>query len=214
MRTATCATISWNSSRRLYSRSAGKIISAHPEYIEANFMVALPLPDLPPEISALRILALDLRWTWSHEADALWERVDARLWRRTRNPWSVLQSASARRLQRLAADTAETAASHASSARVAGERRAREALFAGQQRSAQQPCRPRHNGKALWRRKRGTTDARDRARRRRLARRRGTPSGYRDLPHQRRPCGIRHHRAGASFRRQAEADLLPGAVAD
>src|SRR5437667_4713094 len=106
MRTATCATISWNSSRRLYSRSAGKIISAHPEYIEANFMVALPLPDLPPEISALRILALDLRWTWSHEADALWERVDARLWRRTRNPWSVLQSASARRLQRLAADAA------------------------------------------------------------------------------------------------------------
>jgi len=53
-----------------------------------------------------RILALDLRWTWSHEADALWERVDARLWRRTRNPWSVLQSASARRLQRLAADAA------------------------------------------------------------------------------------------------------------
>ena len=69
-------------------------------------MVALPLPDLPPEISALRILALDLRWTWSHEADALWERVDARLWRRTRNPWSVLQSTSARRLQRLAADAA------------------------------------------------------------------------------------------------------------
>jgi starch phosphorylase len=69
-------------------------------------MVALPLPDLPPEISALRALALDLRWTWSHEADALWERVDARLWRRTKNPWSVLQSASARRLQRLAADAA------------------------------------------------------------------------------------------------------------
>ncbi len=67
-------------------------------------MVALPLPDLPTEISALRILALDLRWTWSHEGDALWERVDARLWHRTRNPWIVLQSASARRLQRLASD--------------------------------------------------------------------------------------------------------------
>ena len=69
-------------------------------------MVALPLPNLPEEISALRILALDLRWTWSHEGDALWERVDARLWNRTRNPWSVLQSASARRLQRLASDAA------------------------------------------------------------------------------------------------------------
>jgi len=58
-------------------------------------MVALPLPDLPEEISALRILALDLRWTWSHEHDAFWERIDPRLWRRMRNPWSVLQSASA-----------------------------------------------------------------------------------------------------------------------
>jgi starch phosphorylase len=69
-------------------------------------MVALPLPDLPVEISALRVLALDLRWTWSHEHDAFWERIDPRLWRRTRNPWSVLQSASARRLERLAADVA------------------------------------------------------------------------------------------------------------
>jgi hypothetical protein len=69
-------------------------------------MVALPLPELPGEIADLRILALDLRWTWSHEHDAFWERIDPRLWRRTRNPWSVLQSASARRLQNLAADAA------------------------------------------------------------------------------------------------------------
>ena len=63
-------------------------------------MVALPLPDLPPELSELRNLALDLRWTWNHEADALWEEVDAEFWRRTRNPWSVLQNAPAQRLQR------------------------------------------------------------------------------------------------------------------
>jgi glycogen phosphorylase len=67
-------------------------------------MVALPLPNLPEEIAALRELALDLRWTWSHEADALWEHVDERLWHRTKNPWTVLQSATAQRLQRLAAD--------------------------------------------------------------------------------------------------------------
>jgi starch phosphorylase len=67
-------------------------------------MVALPLPDLPPELSELRNLALDLRWTWSHEADALWDQVDSELWRRTKNPWTVLQSASTQRLQRLAAD--------------------------------------------------------------------------------------------------------------
>jgi glycogen phosphorylase len=67
-------------------------------------MVALPLPDLPPELSELRNLALDLRWTWNHEADPLWEKVDSELWRRTRNPWSVLQNAPTQRLQRLAAD--------------------------------------------------------------------------------------------------------------
>lgn len=67
-------------------------------------MVALPLPNLPESISALRDLALDLRWTWSHEHDALWERVDERLWRRSQNPWSMLQNASAELLQRLAAD--------------------------------------------------------------------------------------------------------------
>jgi len=67
-------------------------------------MVALPLPDLPPEIAALRNLALDLRWTWSHEGDALWEHVDEPLWKRTRNPWTVLQNASAQRLEKLACD--------------------------------------------------------------------------------------------------------------
>ncbi|HWF63442.1 MAG TPA: alpha-glucan family phosphorylase [Rhizomicrobium sp.] len=69
-------------------------------------MVALPLPDLPPELSELRNLALDLRWTWSHEADALWDQVDSELWRRTKSPWTVLQGASMQRLQRLAADPA------------------------------------------------------------------------------------------------------------
>lgn len=68
-------------------------------------MVALPLPNLPESISALRDLALDLRWTWSHEHDALWERVDESLWRRSQNPWSMLQNASAEVLQRLADDS-------------------------------------------------------------------------------------------------------------
>jgi starch phosphorylase len=69
-------------------------------------MVALPLPNLPEGLSDLRDLALDLRWTWSHEADALWEDVDARLWQRTKNPWSVLQGAAPQRLQQMAADPA------------------------------------------------------------------------------------------------------------
>ncbi len=67
-------------------------------------MVALPLPQLPSEISALQALALDLRWTWSHEGDALWSYVDEQLWERTHNPWIVLQSAPAERLKLLAGD--------------------------------------------------------------------------------------------------------------
>jgi starch phosphorylase len=69
-------------------------------------MVALPLPNLPDGLSELRDLALDLRWTWSHEADALWEQVDPDLWNATRNPWSVLQGVAPQRLQQLAADAA------------------------------------------------------------------------------------------------------------
>jgi glycogen phosphorylase len=54
--------------------------------------------------AGLAELALDLRWTWSHEADALWERVDAEAWSRTRNPWIILQHIPAARLRALAAD--------------------------------------------------------------------------------------------------------------
>jgi starch phosphorylase len=67
-------------------------------------MPVLPTRDLPAGIEALGELALDLRWTWSHEADALWERVDVEAWSRTRNPWIILQDISAERLQALAAD--------------------------------------------------------------------------------------------------------------
>jgi starch phosphorylase len=69
-------------------------------------MVALSLPNLPPELSALKTLALDLRWTWSHESDSLWEAVDPALWRRTCNPWIILQNSSPGRLQALSVDSA------------------------------------------------------------------------------------------------------------
>jgi glycogen phosphorylase len=54
---------------------------------------------------ALGELALDLRWTWSHEADALWQRVGAEAWHRTQNPWVILQDISAKRVEALAADS-------------------------------------------------------------------------------------------------------------
>jgi starch phosphorylase len=69
-------------------------------------MPALPMRDLPEGLAALAELALDLRWTWSHEADALWQQIDADTWDRTGNPWTILQDISDERLRTLAADRA------------------------------------------------------------------------------------------------------------
>jgi starch phosphorylase len=67
-------------------------------------MASLVLPHLPDALAPLQDLALDLRWTWSHESDALWEHVDAKLWELTRSPWTVLQHVPADRLTNLATD--------------------------------------------------------------------------------------------------------------
>jgi starch phosphorylase len=66
----------------------------------------MPLRNTPDELAGLNNLALDLRWTWSHESDELWRWIDADKWARTRNPWSILQDISDSRLHELAADPA------------------------------------------------------------------------------------------------------------
>jgi glycogen phosphorylase len=53
---------------------------------------------------ALTDLALDLRWSFNHSADHLWERLDPELWELTHNPWVVLQTASRERLESVTAD--------------------------------------------------------------------------------------------------------------
>jgi glycogen phosphorylase len=50
---------------------------------------------------ALTDLALDLRWSFNHWADKLWEQLDPELWELTHNPWVVLQTVSRERLQAL-----------------------------------------------------------------------------------------------------------------
>jgi starch phosphorylase len=62
------------------------------------------LPDLPEALDALADLALDLRWSWSHTTDTLWERIDPDIWALTRNPWLILQNTSADKLGALADD--------------------------------------------------------------------------------------------------------------
>ena len=39
-------------------------------------------------------LALDLRWSWNHATDQVWRQLDPELWKMTRNPWVVLQTAA------------------------------------------------------------------------------------------------------------------------
>jgi glycogen phosphorylase len=53
---------------------------------------------------ALRDLALDMRWSWNHEADELWQRLDPDLWEQTHSPWIVLQTVSPDKLRQQLAD--------------------------------------------------------------------------------------------------------------
>jgi glycogen phosphorylase len=53
---------------------------------------------------ALTELALDLRWSFNHSADKLWQRLDPELWDLTHNPWIVLQTVSQEKLQSVVAD--------------------------------------------------------------------------------------------------------------
>ncbi|TQV70199.1 glycosyltransferase family 1 protein [Exilibacterium tricleocarpae] len=64
-----------------------------------------PLRELPPGLEDLALLATDLRWTWSHGGDALWETLDPQAWKLTENPYVVLQNISRERLQALAEDS-------------------------------------------------------------------------------------------------------------
>ncbi|BCX87650.1 glycogen phosphorylase [Methylomarinovum tepidoasis] len=61
-------------------------------------------PHLPEALRELIPLALDLRWSWSHVSDVLWETLDPEAWRLTGNPWLILQSVSPAKLEALAQD--------------------------------------------------------------------------------------------------------------
>ena len=53
---------------------------------------------------ALTELALDLRWSFNHSADRLWEQLDPELWELTHNPWVLLQTVSREKLQSVTED--------------------------------------------------------------------------------------------------------------
>ena len=47
----------------------------------------------------LETLALDLRSSWNHSADAIWRQLDLELWQLTHNPWAVLQTTSKEKIK-------------------------------------------------------------------------------------------------------------------
>lgn len=55
-------------------------------------------------IDSLLELALDMRWSWNHAADDVWQQIDRPLWDLTHNPWVVLQTVSRDRIQQVLAD--------------------------------------------------------------------------------------------------------------
>jgi starch phosphorylase len=59
---------------------------------------------LPSGLEGLADLALDIRWTWSHVTDRLWEVLDPDAWERTENPYFILQNVSQSRLEEVDKD--------------------------------------------------------------------------------------------------------------
>ena len=56
-------------------------------------------------IDKLAELAIDMRWSWNHSADKIWQQLDSSLWELTHNPWIVLQSVSYDHLEQQLTDT-------------------------------------------------------------------------------------------------------------
>jgi glycogen phosphorylase len=61
-------------------------------------------PDEIPGLDCLIELALDMRWSWNHRADEVWQKLDPGLWELTHNPWVILQTVSRDQLKKTLAD--------------------------------------------------------------------------------------------------------------
>ncbi len=85
--------------RRPWTRMQG---CAQHDVVDDEGLRDPPGPEQMPEgFERLQELAFDLRSSWNHRADRLWEAMDAELWRQTGNPWLVVQTAPHARIQEL-----------------------------------------------------------------------------------------------------------------
>lgn len=58
------------------------------------------------EHEILKNLALNLRWSWYHGADVVWETLEPELWNLTHNPWLVMQTVSKDKFEKALQDPA------------------------------------------------------------------------------------------------------------
>ena len=70
-----------------------------PARAQLNFVSA----DIPG-LDSLVELALDMRWSWNHRADVLWQQLDPGQWELTHNPWVLLQTVSRDQLKKTLAE--------------------------------------------------------------------------------------------------------------
>jgi starch phosphorylase len=64
----------------------------------------LPAPAEVEGFDSLAELALDMRSSWNHATDKVWQQLDPVLWELTHNPWVVLQTVSREKLRQELAD--------------------------------------------------------------------------------------------------------------
>jgi starch phosphorylase len=80
------------------------------EAMNSRNRISHPIGSLRPTdvegTASLTELALDMRWSWNHGADDVWQQLDPDLWDLTHNPWGVLQTVSRDRIARVLADPA------------------------------------------------------------------------------------------------------------
>ncbi len=73
--------------------------------VDTNELYGLMHTDIEGMESIIE-LALNIRWSWNHASDKLWQQLDPELWELTNNPWVILQTVSRDRLEQHLTDPA------------------------------------------------------------------------------------------------------------
>ncbi len=73
-----------------------------------NLVSQNPILSVDVSYKELTELALDLRWSWTHATEKIWQRLGGELWDSTKNPWVVLQAVGPEKLRNLLEDSSFT----------------------------------------------------------------------------------------------------------